>query len=532
MTTRGRFIDAAAAVAVLMTCGFAVQEAGRSSWWQWVAVGAAAAPVAVRRRWPLPAALITLVASGLVLAAGVIPPHAAPGLVAAVALTQYPVAVMLPASRSVPEFAAALAGAALLGLRWPPAPLLAGSVIAAAWLAGRRARQRRRHAERVATERTTRAVTEERLRIARDVHDTVAHSLSMIAMKASVARHVAAVRPEESMAALEVIETSSREALLEMRRTVGLLRAGPDPAVPAASAVPAAAAADRAGPAGLAVAVSPSTSPGLPPAPDAPAPPDPTAPPDPPARLDPPAAADPAAPPDPPAAAGPAVPGDPAVAAGQDPAAAVGDRELRALIRRTAQAAGLRMHTDFAGDRSPPPDVGRVVYRVVQEALTNVVRHAHARDCTVTVHAGPDAVTVSVIDSGPGGAPSDELADSGGEAPSDGTAAPGVIARAGSGPPSGVTARTGVTADGMARAGGMADDDGMARAGGMADDGNGGHGLRGMRERVVARGGTLRTGPQPGGGFAVTARIPYRMPASGRDARGPAGRGDDPDAGA
>ncbi|WP_433789188.1 sensor histidine kinase [Actinoplanes sp. CA-252034] len=360
--TRGRIVDVAAAAAVLVVCGYAAQESGSPAWWQWLLVGAVAAPVAVRRRWALPAAAATLAAAGGVLIGGVIPGYASPGVCAAVALTQYAAAAGLPLPRSVPALAAGLAGAAGLGLLWPVAPLAAGSVVAGAWTAGRLVRHRRILAEQAAEERTGRAVTEERLRIARDMHDIVAHSLSMITMKAGIARHVAAVRPEEGLAALEVIETAGREALVEMRRAVGLLRADEGPATPSG-----------------------------------------------------------------------------------------GDQDLRALVGR-AEEAGVRVRTTFVDVTTPPAAVRLVVYRVVQEALTNVVRHAHATGCTVEVEAGPASVTVRVVDDG------------------------AAVASAGAG-----------------------------------------NGLRGMRERVAAYGGSLRAGPHEDGGFAVTAHIPY--PAEDRGVR-------------
>ncbi|MEU4620456.1 sensor histidine kinase [Actinoplanes sp. NPDC023801] len=348
IATREFAADAAAAVVVLAVCGVAAQETGRPAWWQWALVCAVAGSVAVRRRWALPAAVVTFAASGAVLTFSVIPPYAAPGLCAAVALTQFPVAVGLPLSRSVPELAAAVAGAAALGLLWPAAPLVAVPAVAVPWLAGRLVRHRRDLAEQVFQERAARAVAEERLRIARDVHDTVAHSLSMIAMKASVARHVAGVRPEESGTALEVIETASREALVEMRRTVGLLRGGDD-------------------------------------------------------------------------------------------------HDLRALTGR-AEQSGIRVESSIHGEDNLPSGVRAIVFRVVQEALTNVIRHAAASRCTVAVDASADSVTVRVADDGTGTVP-----------------------------PEGA-----------------------------------GHGLRGMRERVTGHGGTLRAGPYDGGGFVVTATIPYR----------------------
>ncbi|MEU4220197.1 sensor histidine kinase [Actinoplanes sp. NPDC026623] len=359
---RGQVVDAVPAVAVLVVCGYAAQEAGPATWWQWVLVCAVAAPVAVRGRWPAAAAVLTAAGSGAVLAAGVIPPYAAPGLCAAVALTQYRVAAGSAPSRSVPALAAGLGAGAALGLLWPAAPLVAMPAVAVPWLVGWLVRHRRRAAERAAGEQTARAVTDERLRIARDMHDTVAHSLSMIAMKASVARHVAAVRPEESLRALEVIETAGREALVEMRRAVGLLRAEHEPATPSGS-----------------------------------------------------------------------------------------DDDLRTLAHR-AEEAGVRVQMTLGGEVTPPDGVRLVVYRVVQEALTNVVRHARAAGCAVSVEAGAESVTVRVVDDGAATVPGED-----------------------------------------------------------------GHGLRGMRERVAAYGGSLRAGPRTGAGFAVTARIPYRR--TGREAR-------------
>jgi signal transduction histidine kinase len=326
--------------------------------------GAVAVPVAIRDRWALPAGLATLAASAAVLAYGVIPPYAAPVLIAALALTQYSVAAGLPPSRSLPVLVTGLAGAAALALLWPSAPLAAVPAVAVPWLVGWLVRHQRRLTERIADERIARAVTDERLRIARDMHDTVAHSLSMIAMKASVARHVAAVRPQESMTALEVIETASREALVEMRRAVGLLRADQDPAIPSGS-----------------------------------------------------------------------------------------DEDLRALADR-AEQAGIQVELTLVGEATPPAGVRLVVHRIVQEALTNVIRHAKATRCTVSVEAGKEAVTVQVVD--------------------DGTAT-------------------------------------------VAAPGGTGYGLRGMRERVTAYGGSLQTGPRMAGGFSVAARMPYHQ--SGEHAR-------------
>jgi signal transduction histidine kinase len=332
---RGRLVDAAVAVAVAVACVAAAAEGAPPAWWPWVLVTAVAGPVAVRRYRPSAAALTVQVAATVLLVTGAIAPYAAPGLFAAVALTQYTVGTR--AARPVLALVAGAAVAAIPAVRIP-----AVAVVAIAWLAGAFVRHRRQ----VAGERTARAVTEERLRIAREVHDTVAHSLTVIAMKASVARHVAAVRPEESAAALEVIETTGREALAEMRRAVGLLRNGPE-------------------------------------------------------------------------------------------------SDFRALAGPAADA-GVDVTMTLDGVEALPGGVRRDTYRIVQEALTNMARHARATTGTVRVAAVAGQVTVEVADDGRGGA---------------------------AGPD--------------------------------------GHGLRGMRERAAVRGGSVTAGPRPGGGFTVTAVLPY-----------------------
>jgi signal transduction histidine kinase len=305
-----RVVDVAAAAAILAAAGVGAQENGSPSWWQLLTVAAVAVPVAVRGRWPLPAAVVVVAASTAVLALGVIPAYAAPGPYAAVVLTQYSAAARLPLSRSAAALVAGLCALGGLMLLRPVAPPVAAPAVVIPWFIGWTVRRRRRLARESADESTARAVTEERLRIARDMHDTVAHSLSLIAMKASVARHVAAVRPEESLTAMEVIETVSREALVEMRRAVGLLRADEDHRTPSGSA-----------------------------------------------------------------------------------------HDLRALAEQ-AEQAGVQVQLTLIGEMTAPVQVRLVVYRVVQEALTNVIRHAKATRCTVDVEAAPDSVTVRIADDG------------------------------------------------------------------------------------------------------------------------------------
>nr|WP_240973921.1 histidine kinase [Nonomuraea sp. FMUSA5-5] len=109
-------------------------------------------------------------------------------------------------------------------------PLLGIAALGGAWTIGRAVQERRSYAARDAERLAAQAVAEERLRIARELHDVVTHSVGLIAVKAGVANHVMATRPEEAHDALRVIETASRSALVEMRHLLGVLRstAAPD----------------------------------------------------------------------------------------------------------------------------------------------------------------------------------------------------------------------------------------------------------------------------------------------------------------
>ena len=140
----------------------------------------------------------------------------------------------------------------------PPLPAsgFAGLMLGAALAVGWTVRERRAYAAGRASRPTEQAVAEERLRIARELHDIVAHSMSLIAVKAAVANHVAEARPQEARDALRVIEATSRGALAEMRRALGVLRDGaPDAPAPGSADLPGladlAALADRAATAGV-----------------------------------------------------------------------------------------------------------------------------------------------------------------------------------------------------------------------------------------------------------------------------------------
>ncbi|MFJ7177667.1 sensor histidine kinase [Streptomyces massasporeus] len=224
-------------------------------------------------------------------------------------------------------------------------------------------RERAERAERTREEEARRRVAEERLRIARDLHDVVAHHIALVNVQAGVAAHVMDKRPDQAKEALAHVREASRSALGELRATVGLLRQSGDPEAPTEPA------------------------PGL-------------------DRLD----------------------------------------ELTGTFR----SAGLHVEVARADQGTTlPAAVDLAAYRIIQEALTNVQKHAgpQAKAEVSVVRVGPN-IEITVLDDGSG---ENETQDSGG-----------------------------------------------------------GHGLLGMRERVSALRGTLTTGPRYGGGFRVHAILPLK----------------------
>ncbi|WHT16558.1 sensor histidine kinase [Crossiella sp. CA-258035] len=338
--------------ALTMSSGVVVPYTG-PEWLAWLIALGVGVPVIVRRRWPLGSLLVLLpfTAAAALLQIGQL-------AVVSVALVLYLVALVEPRRLSM----------SLMGLCMVVTviPALFSSVLwimltvlltIGPWTMGRFAQFRQRDEAVLAEQREQRVVLAERLRIARDLHDIVAHSMSLIAVKAGVANHVADTQPEETKAALAVIEATSRDALADLRRMLGVLRSAD----------------------GSDVELRPVQ----------------------------------------------------------------GLAELPGLAQ-LAESAGVTVQLDVA-ELELPEGVQQAVYRIVQEALTNVVLHSGAGNCQVRLREDGAEVVVEVTD--PGG-------------------------------------RRSVTG------------------------GGGGHGLVGMRERVAAYGGTLSTGRLAGGGFGVCARLP------------------------
>ena len=223
----------------------------------------------------------------------------------------------------------------------------------------REVEQRAEEAERTRDEVARRRAVEERLRIARELHDSLTHSISVIQVQAGVAVHLARKRGEDVPPALLAIQEAGADATRELRATLGALRSEQD--------------------------------------------------------------------------------GD-----------GSGLSQLDSLVAR-AQAAGLPVTLTVTGAKRPlPPEVDQAAYRIVQEALTNVSRHAGQACASVHLHYAAETLSIQVSDDGQGAATR----------------------------PSGP-----------------------------------GLGLVGMRERVSALGGQLHAGPKGDGGFGVRAELPARAPS-------------------
>jgi signal transduction histidine kinase len=329
-------------------------------------------PVAFRRIWPVPVLVVVTAVCGVLTAHGRVP-----NLVdVALGMAIYTAAVRCRRGTAIALLVgveAALGAGVLLvevSARGQEDVARGLLVAGALWFVGDSVRERRRYlaglAEQAALRqqaeagRARQAIREERIRIARELHDVVAHSLSVVTVQAGVGRKIEALRPGEALRALRAVEVTGRGAMEELRRILGLLRDD---------------------------AEQPSLEP---------------------------------------------VPG-------------IGD--LEALADRV-RGAGIPVRLAVTGDAAElPPAVSLTAYRIVQEALTNVVKHARQAEASVRVQADRDGVRITVTDNG--------------------------------------TAPSGIAAEVSLR-----------------------HGIVGMRERAAAFGGTLDAGPVPGVGFRVTALLP------------------------
>lgn len=249
--------------------------------------------------------------------------------------------------------------AALWLLGWLTVAFLAGEVVRSRADYVQAVQERAVAAERSRHEETLRRAGEERMEIARELHDVLAHSISIINVQAGAALHHLDSQPERTREALIAVRETGKRALTELRSSIAVLRRDRGPA--------------------------------------------PTRP-------------------------------EPGIA------------DIEDLAERT-RLAGLDVAVTRVGDAEVPAAVGLAAYRIVQEALTNVVRHADAASASVEITQGPAEVRVRI------------------------------------------------------------EDDGKGISGPVAE----GHGLDGMKERVRVLGGRVRSGNRPEGGFRVEATLPLEM---------------------
>jgi len=346
--------------------------------WGYLLVVAQCLPLVWRRRWPFPVGLLV----GALTAAHGLTSLAEPALPFAGLVALYSTAAH--SSRRLSALAAGIAAVAItvtLLLDGPNADAQDFTVnylvFTTAWLLGDGARSRRERSselearlqqdERLRAVEAERSLAAERTRIARELHDVVAHAVSLMVVQAEAGPVVVHRDPDRAVDVFDSISGTGKQALGEMRRLLGVLRTEPvDPLAP-----------------------------------------------------------------------------QPCLAA------------LPGLVER-CRAAGLQVELDLLGDDRPLPSAVELsAYRIVQEALTNVLKHAGRTRARVTVRHRAEAVELEVRDDGPLEA-----------------ALPGA-----------------------------------AQLGG-------GNGLVGMRERAAVLGGTLAAGPTADGGWGVRARLPAEQPVA------------------
>jgi signal transduction histidine kinase len=367
---------------------------GRPAWLLAVILGIfVVVPVAFRRWHPIGAFIAAAAAGALQVALDAGPV----GSDVSMLVLLYTLAAYRPRRTSTVGLAVCLAGAALAIARWAPArllgtPALAGETllfftvpIVLAWVLGDSMRYRRGYyraleerAARLERERDAQAqiaAAAERARIAREMHDVIAHNVSVMVVQADGAAFALDAEPERARQALAAISRTGRQALAEIRQMLGILRTGDDQA-------------------------ELSPQPGI--------------------------------------------------------------DQLEDLLKQV-RATGLPVSFTVEGvPRALPRGADLAAYRVIQESLTNTRKHGGpSASASVTLRYCQDGLMMCVADDGRGAA---------------------------------------------------------------AVPGSDGHGLVGMRERVEMYGGTVRAGPRPGGGYQVTATLPFTAPAGGGRSSGtPAG---------
>ena len=341
--------------------------------WAYVVLAAYSGSVVLRRVAPTVAA-VGGVGAGVVYAAAQYPPALTPVAL----LSVYAAAVRLP-QRAARAVLAATLLLGVMGTTLGPGPTDLGvpAFILSSWLLGNYVKSRRAYTEELEAKNrlleqahrdlADRAVAEERLRIARELHDVVAHTMSIVALHAGTGRMIAQDDPAAARPALATIETATRSALGELRHMLGVLR-GSDGDEPRHDLSPA---------------------PGL--------------------------------------------------------------ADLDALVAEVVEA-GVEVEVRVEGARTAlPTGVDLSAYRIVQEALTNVIKHAGGARTTVVVRYDADAVTVAV--------------DNDGVAEGPGAGSPALVGA--------------------------------------------GHGIVGMRERVALYAGDFVAHRRADGGFHINARLPY-----------------------
>jgi signal transduction histidine kinase len=388
-------------------------------------------PLALRRVWPVP----VLIASGLLRDAydmlhyGYAPLPLAPAIALATVADRS--GRVLRWVTIVGTVAGVAWSQVLPGHNQPYDAIVQSFIFGAAWAVGTLSRHRRaaltaaasraERAEASLDAAAARAAAAERVRIARELHDVVAHHVSLMAVQAEAVGALLPARPEAAATSADLIGSTARAAMTELRRLLGVLRFNdnddPEGANPLFSAF---AQADRRN-----SDLREKRLGGLAPVPSL-------------SRLD----------------------------------------ELTDATR----AAGLDVTCETSGPVAPlPPGVDLTAYRIIQEALTNAVRHAPGSTAAVRVTYESSHICVAVTNTAPPAAPPQ--------------------------PPVGAPLARGASADPVTAPAPAVSDLGTAPAARSGPAGSG-YGLAGIAERVASCGGALSLGPAEAGGFTVGARLP------------------------